>query len=59
MPPAWPAVHNVTDPRIAHTSTTGQHPDTVCTVHGGPEDQDDDPEGGAALEGRYADAVRA
>ncbi|MFD6115551.1 hypothetical protein ACFWG0_36455 [Streptomyces yangpuensis] len=46
-------------PSDAHTSTTGQHPDTVCTVHGGPEDQDDDPEGGATLEGRYADAVRA
>ncbi|GAB2766903.1 hypothetical protein GCM10027072_77380 [Streptomyces bullii] len=39
-------------------------PDIVCTVHGGPEDvdqeaadQDDGPEGRADLEAQYADAV--
>ncbi|KIF72819.1 ATP/GTP-binding protein [Streptomyces sp. 150FB] len=55
--PAWQAVHSVTDLLIAHTSTTGPNPDTVCTAHGGP-DQDDDPEGRAELEARFADAVR-
>lgn len=55
--PAWQDVHSVTDLLNAHTSTTGQHPDAVCTVHGGPDDvdqeaadiqyddEDDDPEG--------------
>ncbi|WP_331741445.1 hypothetical protein OG760_37705 (plasmid) [Streptomyces sp. NBC_00963] len=47
--------------------TTGPHPDSVCTVHGGPDDvdqeaddhdQDGDPEGRADLEAQYADAVR-
>ncbi|WP_328380703.1 ATP-binding protein (plasmid) [Streptomyces sp. NBC_00440] len=58
--PAWQAVHSVTDLLTAHTSTTGPHPDSVCTVHGGPDDvdQDDDPEGRADLEAQYADAVR-
>ncbi|MFD5510770.1 AAA family ATPase [Streptomyces sp. NPDC127051] len=66
--PAWQAVHNVTDLLIAHTSTAGPHPDTVCTVHGGPDDidqeaddhhqDDDDPEGRADLEEQFAAAVR-
>ncbi|MET9077899.1 ATP-binding protein [Streptomyces sp. NPDC004232] len=65
--PAWQAVHSVTDLLVAHTSGR-PHPDTVCTVHGGPDDidqeaddhdQDDDPEGRADLEAQYTDAVRA
>ncbi|GAA2417955.1 AAA family ATPase [Streptomyces mauvecolor] len=65
--PAWQAVHSVTDLLTAHTSDR-PHPDTVCTVHGGPDDvdqeaddhdQDDDPEGRADLEAQYADAARA
>ncbi|MCT9094187.1 ATP-binding protein [Streptomyces sp. ASQP_92] len=64
---AWQPVHSVTDLLIAHTSDR-PHPDTVCTVHGGPDDvdqeaddhdQDDDPEGRADPEAQYADAVRA
>ncbi|MCZ4101009.1 ATP-binding protein [Streptomyces sp. H39-C1] len=65
--PAWQAVHSVTDLLAAHTRTTGPHPDAVCTVHGGPDDvdqeaddhdQDDDPEGRADLEEQFAAAVR-
>ncbi|MFG2716415.1 AAA family ATPase [Streptomyces goshikiensis] len=64
--PAWQAVHNVTDLLVAHTSA-GSHPDTVCTVHGGPDDvdqeaddhhQDDDPDGRADLKEQLAAAVR-
>ncbi|MET8724098.1 ATP-binding protein [Streptomyces misionensis] len=56
---AWQPVHSVTDLLVAHTSGR-PHPDTVCTVHGGPDDVDqeaDDPEGGDDLEGQYTDAV--
>ncbi|MER5973300.1 ATP-binding protein [Streptomyces sp. NPDC002055] len=35
--PAWQAVHSVTDLLVAHTSGR-PHPDSVCTVHGGPDD---------------------
>ncbi|MFF9569930.1 AAA family ATPase [Streptomyces sp. NPDC014685] len=50
---AWQAVHSVTDLLAAHTSDR-PHPDTVCTVHGGP-----DLDGRADLEAQHADAVRA
>ncbi|MFE6985833.1 AAA family ATPase [Streptomyces griseus] len=54
---AWQPVNSVTDLLAAHTSDR-PHPDTVCTVHGGPDDidqeaedhyrsWDDDPEGRA------------
>ncbi|MEU5902311.1 ATP-binding protein [Streptomyces venezuelae] len=58
--PAWQPVYSVTDLWKAHTSDTGLHPDAVCSVHGGPDDvdQEDDPEGRADLEAQYADAVR-
>lgn len=36
---AWQAVFSVTDLLEAHTSDR-PHPDTVCTVHGGPDDVD-------------------
>jgi hypothetical protein len=54
--PTWLPVYSVTDLLTAHTSSSGQHPDTVCAVHGGPDDidqeaadhdQDDDPDGRA------------
>lgn len=63
---AWQPVHSVTDLLAAHTSDR-PHPDAVCTVHGGPDDvdqeaddhdQDDDPEGRADLEEQFAAAVR-
>jgi hypothetical protein len=66
--PATPsqAVNSVTNLLIAHTSTR-PHPDTLCAVHGGPDDidqeaddhnqdQDDDPKGRADLEAQYTDA---
>ncbi|MEU3620085.1 ATP-binding protein [Streptomyces sp. NPDC006872] len=63
--PAWAPVCSVTDLLAAHTSDTGQHPDTACTVHGdlGDVDQeadypDDDPEGRADLEAQAMEAVR-
>ncbi|MGW3060638.1 AAA family ATPase [Streptomyces goshikiensis] len=65
--PAWQAVHNVTDLLVAHAGTTGPDPDTVCTVHGGPDDvdqeaddhhQDDDSDGHTGLEERFTAAVR-
>ncbi|MEU5958807.1 ATP-binding protein [Streptomyces sp. NPDC047525] len=67
--PAWQAVYSVTDLLIAHTSDR-PHPDTVCTVHGGPDDvdqedddhdrdQDDDPEGRDDLAAQYKEAVGA
>lgn len=36
--PAWQPAYSVSDLLTAHTSTTGPHPDAVCTVHGGPDD---------------------
>ncbi|MGW1412524.1 AAA family ATPase [Streptomyces sp. NPDC002403] len=65
---AWQPVHSVTDLLVAHTSSR-PHPDAVCTVHGGPDDvdqeaddhavgMDDDPYGRADLEEQYAAAVR-
>ncbi|MFD3622764.1 AAA family ATPase [Streptomyces sp. NPDC058676] len=67
--PAWAPVFSVTDLLTAHTSDTGQHPHTVCTVHGGADDvdqeaddyannQDDDPEGSADIVAQAMEAVR-
>ncbi|WP_432038670.1 AAA family ATPase [Streptomyces cucumeris] len=64
---AWQPVHSVTDLLIAHTSDR-PHPDTVCTVHGGPDDVDqeaedqyrswdDDPEGRVDLEAQALEAI--
>lgn len=46
--PAWQAVCSVTDLLAAHTSTTGRHPDAVCTIHGGPDDIDQEADDHAA-----------
>ncbi|MEV5567956.1 ATP-binding protein [Streptomyces sp. NPDC052196] len=65
---AWQPVHSVTDLLVAHTSDRA-HPDTVCTVHGGPDDidheaedhylgWDDDPDGRADLEAQALEAIR-
>ncbi|MGW4142651.1 AAA family ATPase [Streptomyces mirabilis] len=45
----------------AFSGLPGDDPDVRCTVHGSPEDEDqeDDPEGRADLEEWYRDAVRA
>ncbi|MGW8780186.1 AAA family ATPase [Streptomyces sp. NPDC055796] len=58
--PAWTPAHSVTTLLDAITGALADT-DTVCTVHGGPadHDQDDDPEGRADLEEQYADAIRA
>ncbi|MFF9431934.1 AAA family ATPase [Streptomyces sp. NPDC014746] len=58
--PAWTPAHSVTTHLDAITGALADT-DTVCTVHGGPtdHDQDDDPEGRADLEEQYADAIRA
>jgi predicted kinase len=65
---AWAPVYSVTDLHKALTGAMDSDPDIVCTVHGGPDDvdqetddhdQDNDPEGRADLEAQYADAVRA
>ncbi|MFD3663976.1 AAA family ATPase [Streptomyces sp. NPDC058659] len=66
---AWQPVHSVTDLLVAHTSDR-PHPDAVCTVHGGPDDVDqeaddhdrgwdDDPEGRADLEAQAMEAISA
>ncbi|MFE9404783.1 AAA family ATPase [Streptomyces sp. NPDC006530] len=66
---AWQPVYSVTDLLVAHTSDR-PHPDTVCTVHGGPDDVgqeaddhdrawDDDPEGRADLEAQAVKAISA
>ncbi|MFJ5197924.1 AAA family ATPase [Streptomyces sp. NPDC088394] len=52
--PAWQSVHSVTDLLIAHTSTTGPHPDTVCTLHGRPDDVDQEADDHALQELREA-----
>ncbi|MEV0604554.1 hypothetical protein AB0I82_35385 [Streptomyces sp. NPDC050315] len=59
--PAWQPVFSVTDLLTTHTSDTGLYQDAVCSVHGGPDDvdQEADLEGRADLEAQYADAVRA
>ncbi|MGW3954078.1 AAA family ATPase [Streptomyces sp. NPDC004752] len=67
--PAWAPVYSVTDLHKALTGAMDSDPDTVCTVHRGFDDVDqeaddhdlqgDDPEGRADLEAQYADAVRA
>ncbi|MGC5359535.1 AAA family ATPase [Streptomyces sp. DT190] len=63
---AWAPVYSVTDLYKALIGAMDNDPDIVCTVHGGPDDvdqeaddhdQDDDPEGRADLEAQYADAV--
>jgi predicted kinase len=62
---AWAPVYSVTDLHKALTGAMDSDPDIVCTVHGGPDDdqaddhdlQGDDPEGRADLEAQYADAV--
>ncbi|MFJ6355194.1 AAA family ATPase [Streptomyces sp. NPDC092046] len=58
--PAWTPAHSVTTLLDAITGTLA-NTDTVCTVHGGPadHDQDDDPEGRTDLEEQNADAIRA
>ncbi|MGS2591578.1 hypothetical protein [Streptomyces hebeiensis] len=66
---AWAPVHNVTDLLRALTGEPMNDPDVRRTVHGGPDDveqeaddhalQGDDPEGRADLEAQHADAVRA
>jgi predicted kinase len=65
---AWAPVYSVTDLHKALIGAMDNDPDIVCTVHGGPDDvdqeaadydQDDEPEGRADLEAQYADAVRA
>jgi hypothetical protein len=66
---AWAPVYSVTDLHKALTGAMDNDPDIVCTVHGGPDDVDqeaddhdlqgDDPEGRADLEAQYADAVRS
>ncbi|MGV9419976.1 AAA family ATPase [Streptomyces sp. NPDC003674] len=55
----WAPVYSVTDLHKALTGAMDNDPDIVCTVHGGPDDhdQDDDPEDSADLEAQYADAV--
>ncbi|MFD5473348.1 AAA family ATPase [Streptomyces sp. NPDC127105] len=64
---AWAPAYSVTDLHKALTGAMDNDPEIVCTVHGGPDDvdqeaddhdlQDDDPEGRADLEAQYADAV--
>ncbi|WP_445282641.1 AAA family ATPase [Streptomyces sp. DSM 118148] len=56
---AWAPVYSVTDLHKALTGAMDSDPDIVCTVHGGPDDhdQDDDPDDSADLEAQYADAV--
>ncbi|MFF1405059.1 AAA family ATPase [Streptomyces sp. NPDC058294] len=66
---AWTPVYSVTDLHKALTGAMDTDPDIVCTVHGGPDDVDqeaddhdlqgDDPKDRADLEAQYADAVRA
>ncbi|MBP5880713.1 ATP-binding protein [Streptomyces scabiei] len=66
---AWAPVYSVTDLHKALTGAMDSDPDIGCTVHGGPDDADqeaddhdfqsDDPEGHADLEAQFADAVRA
>ncbi|MFJ3762530.1 AAA family ATPase [Streptomyces sp. NPDC090080] len=59
---SWAPVYNVTDLLRALTGELMHDPDVCCTVHGGADEVDqeaDDPEGRADLEGQYADAVRA
>ncbi|MET9535550.1 ATP-binding protein [Streptomyces sp. NPDC006649] len=66
---AWAPVYNVTDLLRALTGELMTDPDVRCSVHGSPDDVDqeaedharnldDDPEGRADLEAQYADAVR-
>jgi predicted kinase len=58
---AWAPVYSVTGLDKALTGAMDSDPDTVCTVHGGgvDDDQDDDLEGRADLDAQFADAVRA
>ncbi|MFI1502640.1 AAA family ATPase [Streptomyces platensis] len=63
---AWAPAYSI---NCLHRALSGEmdgDPDTVCPIHGGfddidqeTDDQDDDPEGRADLEQQYADAVRA
>ncbi|WUT01729.1 ATP-binding protein (plasmid) [Streptomyces sp. NBC_00708] len=61
---AWQPAHSVTDLLIAHTSRR-PHPDTVCTVHGGPDEEAEDhyrswdgnPEGRADVEAQAMEAI--
>ncbi|MFJ5212766.1 AAA family ATPase [Streptomyces nigra] len=64
---AWAPAYSVTDLHKALTGAMDNDPDIVCTVHGGPDNvdqeaddhdlQSDDPEGRADLEAQHADAV--
>ncbi|GAA3311781.1 hypothetical protein GCM10020295_82220 [Streptomyces cinereospinus] len=66
---AWAPACSVTCLYRALNGDLDDDEDVVCTVHGGPDDVDqeaddhdlqgDDPEGRADLEAQYADAVRA
>lgn len=62
--PAWAPAYSVTDLHRALTGAVHGDLDTVCTVHGGVDqqaddhDQDDDPEGRADLEAQAREAIR-
>nr|WP_012477067.1 ATP-binding protein [Streptomyces sp. FR1]ABC67426.1 hypothetical protein pFRL1.38 [Streptomyces sp. FR1] len=60
--PAWTPAHSVTTLLDAITGALDDA-DTVCTVHGGPDEDDDqeadDLEDRADLDAQYADAIRA
>ncbi|MFE5842023.1 AAA family ATPase [Streptomyces niveus] len=62
--PAWAPAYSVTDLHHALTGPVHGDLDTVCTVHGGIDqeakdhDQDDDPEGRADLEAQAREAIR-
>ncbi|MEU8765084.1 AAA family ATPase [Streptomyces sp. NPDC048659] len=60
--PAWTPAHSVTTLLDAITGAL-DGADTVCTVHGGPDEDDDqeadDLEDRADLDAQYADAIRA
>ncbi|MFI5808389.1 AAA family ATPase [Streptomyces sp. NPDC051561] len=56
--PAWAPAYSVTDLHKALTGAMDSDPDITCTIHGGPDDdQDDDPEGRADLEAQALEAV--
>ncbi|MFD5372769.1 AAA family ATPase [Streptomyces sp. NPDC127103] len=66
---AWAPAYSVTDLHKALTGAMDNDPDIVCTVHGGPDDVDqeaddhdrgwDDPEGRADLEAQALEAISA
>ncbi|MGW5067128.1 ATP-binding protein, partial [Streptomyces cyaneofuscatus] len=67
---AWAPAYSVTDLHKALTGAMDNDPEIVCTVHGGPDDVDqeaddhdrgwdDDPEGRADLEAQALEAISA